>query len=305
MIASPQNYQMVSAICKEVYIYILYFVLFLGLAHEFVEIYESCPSRFRAKIDSKQQVILYFLNVSSAYKMLQASAADKSSVKKAAAEDASKLSGHSTKHSTPSSKSDGSLQAHSSMKNDFAKPPVKSSSSKHSSHGSAQKSSHKQPKPPFTPQQLAAATLSKPKPPKVPAPTHEGSSNKEHSNHSQEAVVNSEDTVKVKQTLEAYKQKRAKQNEMLQQQQSQHFSQVTHQQQQHRHASKRPMSGVDEHKSKKLKESLSEAQKKEQYRRHLLKQQQQMAALQLPPLPPPLPKGSSGNSPPPPPPPLR
>ena len=35
----------------------LYFILFLDLAHEFVEIYESCPSRFRAKIDnSKQQV---------------------------------------------------------------------------------------------------------------------------------------------------------------------------------------------------------------------------------------------------------
>ena len=31
---------------------------YLELAHEFVEIYESCPSRFRAKIDSKQQVKL-------------------------------------------------------------------------------------------------------------------------------------------------------------------------------------------------------------------------------------------------------
>jgi len=29
------------------------------LAHEFVEIYESCPSRFRAKVDSKQQVCVY------------------------------------------------------------------------------------------------------------------------------------------------------------------------------------------------------------------------------------------------------
>ena len=149
----------------------------------------------------------------------------------------------------------------------------------------------------------------------MPAPTHEGSS-KEHSNHSQEPVVNytgMDDTVKLKQksgdamSLEAYKQKRAKQNEMLQhqQQQLQQLPQVTHPQ--HRHGSKRPTSGADEHKSKKLKESLSEAQKKELYKRQLLKQQQQqLAALQqLPPLPPPLPKGSSGNSPPPPPPPLR
>ena len=231
-------------------------------------------------------------------------------MKKTTAEDEKKLSSHSTKHSTPSSKSDGSLQAHSSMKNDFAKPPVKSSSSKHSSHSSGQKPPHKQPKPPFTPQQLAAATLSKPKPPKIPAPTHEGSS-KEHSNHSQEPVVSytgMEDNVKLKQksgdtmSLEAYKQKKAKQNEMLQQQQLQQLPP----QHQHRHASKRPMSGADEHRSKKPKESLSEAQKKELYKRHLLKQQQQLSALQqLPPLPPPLPKGTSGNSPPPPPPPLR
>ena len=197
------------------------------------------------------------------------------------------------------------------MKNDFAKPPVKSGSSKHSSHSSGQKPPHKQPKPPFTPQQLAAATLSKPKPPKIPAPTHEGSS-KEHSNHSQESVASytgTDDTVKLKQksgdaiSLEAYKQKKAKQNEMLQQQQQ--LQQVPTQHQ-HRHPSKRPMSGADEHRSKKLKESLTDAQKKELYKRHLLKQQQQLALLQqLPPLPPPLPKGSSGNSPPPPPPPLR
>lgn len=248
------------------------------------------------------------------YKLVQVSSADKSSsVKKTtAAEDPKKLlSSHTSKHSTPSSKSDGSLQGHSGIKNDFAKPQ-KSSSSKHSTH-SSQKPPHKQPKPPFTPQQLAAATLSKPKP-KLPAVAHEGGS-KEHSNHSQDAMVNSsgtDDMVKFKQksgdslSLEAYKQKKAKQNELLQQQQQQQqlqqLPQITLQQ--HRHGSKRPFPSTDEHKSKKLKEltSLSEAQKKEQYKRQLLKQQQ--AALQhLPPLPPPLPKGSSGTSPPPPPPP--
>ena len=221
------------------------------------------------------------------------------------AEDTKKLSSHTAKHSMPSSKSDGSVQGHSGIKNDFAKPSVKSNSSKHSAHSSAQKPSHK-PKPPFTPQQLAAATLSKPKP---KLPTHEGSS-KEHSNHSsQELVVNStvsDETVKMKHksgdslSLEAYKQKKAaKQNEILQQQ----LQQLP--QQHHRHASKRPLSGADEHKSKKFKElaSLSDAQKKEQYRRQFVKQQQPVMQ-HLPPLPPPLPKGS-GNSPPPPPPPLR
>lgn len=192
-----------------------------------------------------------------------------------------------------------------------------SSSNKHSTHSSGQKPPHKQPKPPFTPQQLAAATLSKPKP-KLPAPTHEGSSGKDHSNHNQETVVNSigtDEKVRLKQksgdsiSLEAYKQKKAKQNELLQQQHLQ--QQLPHLQPQHRHASKRPISGTDEpHKSKKLKDlsSLTDAQKKEHCRRQFVKQQQhhQQAALQhLPPLPPPLPKGSSGNSPPPPPPPLR
>lgn len=230
-------------------------------------------------------------------------------MKKATAEDTKKLSSHTSKHSIPSSKSDGSVQGHSGIKNDFAKPSVKSNSSKHSTHGSAQKPSHK-PKPPFTPQQLAAATLSKPKP-KLPVPTHEGSS-KEHSNHSsQEPVLNSigsDDTVKMKQksgdslSLEAYKQKKAKQNELLQQQQQLQQQQLP----QHRHTSKRPLSGADEHKPKKFKEfvSLSDAQKKEHYRRQFVKQQQQPVMQHLPPLPPPLPKGS-GNSPPPPPPPLR
>ena len=223
------------------------------------------------------------------------------------AEDTKKLSSHTTKHSIPSSKSDGSLQGHSGIKNDFAKPSVKLNSSKHSAHGSAQKPSHK-PKPPFTPQQLAAATLSKPKP---KLPTHEGGS-KEHSNHSsQEHVVNStasDETMKMKHksgdslSLEAYKQKKAKQNELLQQQQQ--LQQLP--QQHHRHSSKRPLSGADEHKSKKLKElaALSDAQKKEQYRRQFVKQHQQPVMQHLTPLPPPLPKGS-GNSPPPPPPPLR
>ena len=49
---------------------ISYFILFLGLAHEFVEIYESCPSRFRAKIDSKQQVNLLLISSYIVYGLL-------------------------------------------------------------------------------------------------------------------------------------------------------------------------------------------------------------------------------------------
>jgi len=37
-------------------------MFFLVLAHEFVEIYESCPSRFRAKVDSKQQVGVMYVS---------------------------------------------------------------------------------------------------------------------------------------------------------------------------------------------------------------------------------------------------
>lgn len=127
----------------------------------------------------------------------------------------------------------------------------------------------------------------------VPAPMDEGSS-KEHSNFGQQPLVSyieTDDTVKLKQksgdamSLEAYKQ-----NKMLQQQQQLRQYSVVF-------SAKRRMSRAHKHKLKRLKESLSEAQKKKLYKQRLLKQRQQLPLLQqLPPL------RSSRNSPPPPPP---
>ena len=209
-------------------------------------------------------------------------------------DDQKKIPTHA-KHSS-SMKSDGPLSSLSGIKNDSSKPHShKPDASKHVPHSSSgQKLPHKNIKPPFTPQQLAAAQPSKPKLPKVPISSmHEkSSSSKEHTNHGHHETNSSSEEAK-KHSLQDYYQKKAKQNEL--QQQSMH--------QQNRQKRPLPASGVDEHKpAKKPRESLTpqqlEALKREHYKRHHMMKQQH-----LPPLPPPLPKGSSGTTPPPPPPP--